>query len=81
MQTRGKDGVLGCQIQSIRKAKKLTQQEVAQAAGVSQTLVSRLENGDLNIRTPNVRKVVRALKCELVVSFVKNSSNKKERGS
>ena len=52
--------VLAPQLRRIRDQRSLTQQELADKAGVDRATVSRAERG-LNVRAPILRKLARAL--------------------
>jgi DNA-binding XRE family transcriptional regulator len=59
---------LGGIIKEARRKKRLSQWDLARAAGMSQQLVSFLENGYLNISLGTLKKVLDALGLELSVS-------------
>ena len=48
-------------MREIREAKNLTQQEVAEIAGVHNSLISRLENGETAGSVKTLRKIAAAL--------------------
>ena len=52
---------LGANIQCFRKARGLTQQELADRAGVEQKQVSRIERGEISPTVDTVAKIARAL--------------------
>lgn len=52
---------LGETIKKIRKAKGLSQRELAKLAGVSDATISKLENNTANITMENIKKIVSAL--------------------
>jgi transcriptional regulator with XRE-family HTH domain len=55
---------IGAKIAQLRKAKKLTQMELAKQAGVSQTIISRLEGeGRHNVRANVLKGLALALGC------------------
>ena len=49
------------EIQKIRKGLKLTQSELAKIAGVSQSLIARVEAGNIDPRYSKIVKILRAL--------------------
>lgn len=53
----------GNRLRELRKAAELTQQELADATGVSQAAVSQLENGTRSMDLAWMRTFARALKC------------------
>jgi DNA-binding XRE family transcriptional regulator len=59
---------LACQLINARLSKKMTQEQVAEKAGVSRTVVARLESGTTNPTLDTINRVANALdkKFELV---------------
>jgi len=48
-------------LRRLRLKAKLTQKELAKKAGVSQSLIARIERGDVNPRLSTIRRIVEAL--------------------
>lgn len=55
---------LGERIQSIRKSKNMTQQELADKIGVKRSVVSKYENNSVNISVDTIEKIANALGVE-----------------
>lgn len=53
----------GNRLRELRKAAKLTQTEMAEQTGVSQSAISQLENGEVALNVPWMRSFARVLKC------------------
>ena len=58
---------LGRAVKQIRKQGKLTQAQVAEAAGVSRLCLRDIETGNRSVGSTNVIKVLRALDHEIVI--------------
>lgn len=59
------------QICHLRKKAKLTQKDLAEMIGTTQSVISRLENTDYNCeRIDTLQKLAAALHCRLEVTFV-----------
>ena len=58
---------LGVAIQRIRKQQGMTQQELAEKAGVQQRTISKIENGQLNTELNTIFNILNALKLEMVI--------------
>ena len=52
---------LGARVRSLREVAALTQQEVADAAGVTRVTVNRLEAGLVDVRSSSLLAIARAL--------------------
>lgn len=48
-------------VRRLRKLMRLTQKELAKKAGVSQSLIARIENNDIDPRLSTIRKIIDAL--------------------
>jgi transcriptional regulator with XRE-family HTH domain len=57
--------VLGKNLRSLRRAKKLTQEQLARKCRVTSDYISMLEHGRANIGLDNLIKITRALKTTL----------------
>jgi len=56
-------------IRYLRKKAKMTQKELAERAGVSQSLIARIENGTVDPRYSTLRKIYNVLKKSLSLAF------------
>jgi DNA-binding XRE family transcriptional regulator len=61
---------VGKEIHRVRKEKDLSQEQLAQKAGVSQQLISRIEKGKENISLITLKKISKALGRIAEISFV-----------
>lgn len=67
---------IGKRIAEIRKEKGLTQDELADAAGINRTNVAKLERGKYNVGYDILSNVVDALECK--VDLIDNKTNLKK---
>ncbi|TGE05551.1 helix-turn-helix domain-containing protein [Hymenobacter fodinae] len=58
-------------IKSLRKANKLTQEELGEKLGVKKSQVSRLESSTANITIDTLQKVISALGARLELNIIK----------
>ena len=65
MSDQGKDA-LAARINALRKARKLTLKEVAQACGVSASTISKIENGSLSPTYANLLRLAKGLGVDIV---------------
>lgn len=56
---------VGENIKRLRKAAKMTQEELAAATGLQRSLIGRYENGRRKIGVANLVKLAKGLKCEI----------------
>lgn len=57
---------MGYKIKEIRQQKKITQEELAEAAGVTRVTICNLENGtQKDVKVGNLRKIANALGVEV----------------
>ncbi len=61
---------LATEIHELRQKRGLTQRELAERLGTTQSAIARLEAGNVSPSLPTLDKVAEALGVELVVSFV-----------
>jgi transcriptional regulator with XRE-family HTH domain len=61
---------LATEIRELREKRGLSQRELAERLGTTQSAVARLEAGNVSPSLPTLDKVAEALGVELVVSFV-----------
>jgi transcriptional regulator with XRE-family HTH domain len=61
---------LATEIHALREKRGLTQRELAELLGTTQSAIARLEGGGVSPSLPTLDKVADALGVELVVSFV-----------
>lgn len=60
---------LGNEIRALREAASLTQQELADRAGLSKAMISATERGDVNITIDALSAIARGLSRDLHVGF------------
>jgi transcriptional regulator with XRE-family HTH domain len=58
------------EVRDLREKRGLSQRELAERLGTTQSAVARLEAGNVSPSLPTLDKVAEALGVELVVSFV-----------
>ena len=61
---------LAMEIHELREKRGLSQRELAERLGTTQSAVARLEAGNVSPSLPTLDKVAEALGVELIVSFV-----------
>ncbi len=61
---------ISLEIIRIRKARKMTQAQLAKAIGTNQSAIARIENGTMNPTALTLHRIADALKKRLVVRFV-----------
>lgn len=61
---------LAMEIHELREKRGLSQRELAERLGTTQSAVARLEAGNVSPSLPTLDRVAKALGVELVVSFV-----------
>ena len=59
----------GQRVQELRKEKKLSQEQLADLAGVHRTYVGMIERAEKNITLCNIEKIAKALKVEIKELF------------
>jgi XRE family transcriptional regulator, regulator of sulfur utilization len=57
---------IGDNVKKRRKIKRLNQTELAESAGVTQAMISKLEGGDDNPKIDTLRSIAAALGCSVV---------------
>ena len=62
--------LLGSRIREIRKAKKLTQEKIAEAAGIEIPSLSNIENGKNYPNAENIEKIAHALGVEVFELYI-----------
>jgi ribosome-binding protein aMBF1 (putative translation factor) len=67
---------LAMEIHALREKRGLSQRELAERLGTTQSAIARLEAGNVSPSLPTLDKVAAALDVELVVSFVDLSDRK-----
>lgn len=60
---------IGDNIKKLRKYRELTQQELAEAAGVRLATISDIESGKANFQFNTLVRIAAALNCYLDISF------------
>lgn len=64
---------MGYKIKELRKAKKMSQEELAKKSGVSRTIISFLENGKcVETKTGTLQRIAEALDVTLAFLFQEN---------
>ena len=66
--------LLGEMIKSVRKERKLTQQQLGELIGVQKSQISKLERNTKNVTIETILKVFRALKANVRFSVEMNES-------
>lgn len=61
---------LAMEIHALREKRGLSQRELAELLGTTQSAIARLEAGNISPTLPTLDKIAEALGVELVVSFV-----------
>ena len=67
------------QILIIREARGMSQAELAEATGLSQSAISRFERGAYNPSLPNMRSIARALNCSVGDLLGENRPRRRQR--
>lgn len=70
--------LIGMRIKELRLDKKLSQEKLANIAGLDRTYVTQVENGKRNISIENIKKICDAL--EITIAYFFNDSLFEERG-
>jgi HTH-type transcriptional regulator / antitoxin HipB len=61
---------LAMEIRALREARGLSQRELAERVGTTQSAIARLEGGNISPTLPTLDKIAEALEAELSVSLV-----------
>ena len=61
---------LAMEIRALREARGLSQRELAERVGTTQSAIARLEGGNISPSLPTLDKIAEALDAELSVSLV-----------
>lgn len=61
---------LAMEIRALREARGLSQRELAERVGTTQSAIARLEGGNISPSLPTLDKVAEALEAELSVSLI-----------
>jgi len=59
------------QILQLRKQKKISQVDLAEKLGTTQSNVARMESGQQNFTTRTLQEIAKALKCDLKIEFIR----------
>ena len=59
----------GQRVQELRKERKLSQEQLAELAGVHRTYVGMIERAEKNITLCNIERIAKALKVEIKELF------------
>lgn len=68
----GKQLEIAYQILELRKKRKMSQSDLADIIGTTQSNIARMEAGEQNFTTNTLQKIAEAFNCDLKVNFVKN---------
>ncbi|MFH1790033.1 MAG: helix-turn-helix transcriptional regulator [bacterium] len=68
----GKQLEIAYQILQLRKKTKMSQKELAEKIGTTQSNIARMEAGQQNFTTNTLNKIASAFNLDLQVNFVKN---------
>ena len=68
----GKQLEIAYQILQLRKKRKMSQKQLAEKIGTTQSNVARMEAGEQNFTTNTLNRVASAFKLELKINFVKS---------
>jgi ribosome-binding protein aMBF1 (putative translation factor) len=66
---------LAMEIRALREARGLSQRELAERVGTTQSAIARLEGGNISPSLPTLDKIAEALEAELSVSLVDLSAS------
>ena len=61
--------ILGRNLRRLRRAQRMTQEQLANAAGLRQALISELESSKLDVLIDTISRLAIALDCSLVDLF------------
>ena len=61
---------LAMEIHALREKRGLSQRELAERLGTTQSAVARLEAGNVSPSLPTLERIAKALEAELVVGFI-----------
>jgi DNA-binding XRE family transcriptional regulator len=64
-------GQVGKKIKALRKENRLTQKELAKKLGISQQIISHIEQGRANISLLTLKKVANALGTNVIIDLTK----------
>ncbi len=68
----GKQLEIANQILRLRKKRKMSQRELAEKIGATQSNIARMETGQQNFTTNTLSKIAVAFNCDLKINFVKS---------
>lgn len=63
----------GARVQQLRKEQGLSQESLAEKAGVHRTYIGMIERAEKNITLLNIEKIAKALNCEISNLFIFNN--------
>ena len=66
--------MIGKNVQKLREYRNLTQQELAEKAGLSRVLIGQIERGETNARLGSLFSIAHALKCYLDITYSPSDS-------
>lgn len=59
----------GIRVKELRKAKNMSQEDLADIAGLHRTYIGMIERAEKNITLINIEKIAKALKIEINILF------------
>jgi transcriptional regulator with XRE-family HTH domain len=62
--------IIGIKISSIRKFRKLTQEDLAEKAGITRVYIGQIERGTVNASIDVLHKISTALDCVMEINFI-----------
>lgn len=65
--------IIGSNVRKRRKLKGLTQEQLADLAGMSFSYIGKIERGEYNLKIHTLEKVARALECSLSALLLSDS--------
>jgi transcriptional regulator with XRE-family HTH domain len=67
---------LGKNVKKMREYRELTQQELADKAGLSKVTIGQIERGNAEPSIGTLGKIAQALECELAIDFLPSQTNR-----
>lgn len=68
----GKQLEIAYQISRLRKKRKMSQKELAEKIGATQSNIARMETGQQNFTTNTLSKIATAFNCDLKINFIRS---------
>ena len=67
---------LACKLIRVRLEAEMTQAELARAVGTKQPSIARIESGTQNVKLATLKKIARALGCEVRIELVRKPTTR-----